>query len=116
MSNSFWRKRKPSDNCIRKKQYYCTMRLLIDVISTSVQYAHYKIFEVDTDVYFVHTTTKWKEGLPPNDFYLAKGKYSWETDVPIPEPILDDITVQFEAYLKYRRLEASGATKPGWLY
>lgn len=92
------------------------MLFLLDAISVSVQYTHYKLFEVDTDVYYGYTRTKWKTGTPPNDFYFTKQKGIWQTDVAVPELILSDITAQLEAYFKNRSLEAKGSEKPGWLY
>lgn len=81
------------------------MQFLLDAISTSVRYVHYKIFEVDADVYYVYTNTKWKEETPPNDFFVSKIKWVWQTDVPISEDILMDITGQLDNYLLARRQE-----------
>ena len=82
------------------------MLFLLDAISASVQFAHYRIFEVDTDVYYAHTNTKWKDAnkQPPN-FYLTKMKWTWQTDVVIPESILEDITGQLDIFLVARRQE-----------
>ena len=89
-----------------QKAIFLSMQFLLDAISASVQFAHYKIFEVDTDVYYAHTTTKWKGGnTPPTDFYLTKIKWTWQSDVAVPENILDDITGQLDIYLEARRQE-----------
>lgn len=92
------------------------MLFLFDAISTSMQYTHYKLFEVDTDVYYAYTKTKWKSATPPNDFYLTKLKGMWQTNIEVSELVLTDISIQLEAYLKNRTLEAKGSEKPGWLY
>jgi len=92
------------------------MLFLFDAISVSMQYTHYKIFEVDTDVYYAYTKTKWKSAAPPNDFYFTKLHGTWQTNIPVPELILTDLVSQLYGYLKNRSIEAKGAEKPGWLY
>ncbi len=92
------------------------MLFLFDAISASVEYTHYKIFEVDIDVYFAHTRTKWKGGNPPTDFYIGFINKRWETDIQIPELVFTDLVAQLEAYLRNRLLDAKGSQKPGWLY
>jgi len=92
------------------------MLFLFDAISASIQYAHYKIFEVDTDVYYAHTKTVWKSDAAPNDFYLTKLKGIWQSNIEIPDALLYDITLQLDSYIKNRSLDAKGSEKPGWLY
>jgi len=82
------------------------MLFLLDAISASVKYAHYKIFEIDTDVYYAHSNTKWKESTQqPPTFYLTKIKLDWKTDIPVHAEILSDISGQLEHYLFSRRQE-----------
>ena len=92
------------------------MVFLFDAISASHTFTHYKIYEVDTDVYYAYTTTKWKDGTPPNDFYVSKVNWQWQTNTRVIECVLEDITTQLDQFIRNRKLEAAGSAKPGWLY
>lgn len=88
------------------------MLFLLDAISASIKYAHYKIFEVDSDVYYAHSNTKWKNSKEqPPAFFLAKIKLDWKTDIPVSEYLLLDITSQLEIYLFNRRQERERALR-----
>lgn len=83
------------------------MLFLLDAISVSVQYAHYKVFEVDTDVYFASSTTKWKNtAQQPPEFYLSKINWRWQSDIGLPENLFTEITDALDSYLEARRMEA----------
>jgi hypothetical protein len=79
------------------------MLFLLDAVTKCTHYTHYKIFEVDTGVYYAHTNTNWKADNPPNDFYLSKPKWTWQANVQIPELLLDELAGQLDHYLLSRR-------------
>lgn len=89
------------------------MLFLLDAISVTIEFAQYKIFEIDTNVYYAHSRTVWKktQGRSPA-FYLTKIKLNWYSNIDVPEPLLMELSGYLDGYLEVRRLEAKRKAKP----